>query len=86
MEIERKKQWLICVDSDGCAIDTMTIKHKRCFGPCIIRIWQLEEFEKPILELWNHLNLYSINRGLNRFCGLQRILTEIDNRYKKIEG
>ena len=86
METERKKQWLICVDSDGCAIDTMTIKHKRCFGPCVIRIWQLEEFEKPILELWNHLNLYSMNRGINRFCGLQRILTEIDNRYKKIEG
>ncbi|TGY96509.1 hypothetical protein E5329_08995 [Petralouisia muris] len=25
-------------------------------------------------------------RGINRFCGLQRILTEKDNRYKKIEG
>lgn len=29
--------FLICIDSDGCAIDTMNIKHIRCFGPCFIQ-------------------------------------------------
>ena len=26
---EKKKEYLICVDSDGCAMDTMDIKHIR---------------------------------------------------------
>ena len=29
----KQKDFLICVDSDGCAMDTMDIKHFRCFGP-----------------------------------------------------
>lgn len=29
----KKKDFLVCVDSDGCAMD---IKHFNCFGPCII--------------------------------------------------
>lgn len=81
-----KKQWLICVDSDGCAMDTMTIKHVKCFGPCIIKVWGLEEFAEPILESWNKINLYSNTRGINRFRGLQLILTEINDKYQKIEG
>ena len=33
-EFVRCKPFLLCVDSDGCAMDTMNIKHFRCFGPC----------------------------------------------------
>lgn len=29
----KTKDFLICIDSDGCAMDTMDIKHFRCFGP-----------------------------------------------------
>ena len=29
----KKHDLLVCVDSDGCAMDTMNIKHLRCFGP-----------------------------------------------------
>ena len=39
-----RKDYLICVDSDGCAIDSMDIKHVRCFGPCLIKEWDLEEW------------------------------------------
>lgn len=28
----KKKEYLVCVDSDGCAMDTMDVKHFRCFG------------------------------------------------------
>ena len=31
-EFVKKKRYLICVDSDGCAMDTMDVKHIRCFG------------------------------------------------------
>ena len=33
---QKKKDYLICVDSDGCAMDTMNIKHIKCFGPCMV--------------------------------------------------
>ena len=43
-------QFLICVDSDGCAMDTMDIKHIRCFGPCMVKEWGLEEWAQPVLS------------------------------------
>ena len=33
---QKQKDFLVCVDSDGCAMDTMDIKHFRCFGPCMV--------------------------------------------------
>lgn len=44
-EFEKKHDYLICVDSDGCAMDTMDIKHFRCFGPCMVEEWGLEQWE-----------------------------------------
>ena len=37
----KQKEYLICVDSDGCAMDTMDSKHITCFGPCLIPVWGL---------------------------------------------
>lgn len=80
------KAWLVCVDSDGCAMDTMDIKHFRCFGPCTVEEWNLQKWEKPILERWNEINLYSMTRGVNRFKGLAMALTEINRTYCPIAG
>ena len=82
----KQKDYLICVDSDGCAMDTMDIKHFRCFGPCMVEEWGLEEWATPILNRWNAINLYSGTRGINRFKGLAMALTEIDKVYRPIEG
>lgn len=81
-----KKDFLVCVDSDGCAMDTMNSKHIRCFGPCMVREWSLQAWEKPILERWNQINLTSLTRGGNRFQGLAMALREIDEKYLRIEG
>ena len=81
-----RKDYLVCVDSDGCAMDTMDIKHFRCFGPCMVEEWGLEEWAEPILNRWNTINLYSGTRGINRFKGLAMALTEIDKVYRPIEG
>lgn len=85
-EFEEKKEFLICVDSDGCAMDTMDIKHIRCFGPCMVQEWNLYEWETSILERWNEINLYTMTRGINRFKGLAKMLREIHEKYTKIEG
>ncbi len=80
------KGYLICVDSDGCAVDTMDIKHKRCFGPCLVAEWGLERWEKEILARWDEINLYSMTRGINRFKGLTMMLEEVDARFTSIDG
>ncbi len=82
----KQKEYLICVDSDGCAMDTMDIKHFRCFGPCMVEEWSLEEWKKPILDRWNEINLYTMTRGINRFKGLAMALAEIDKEYTAIAG
>lgn len=82
----KQKDFLICIDSDGCAIDTMDIKHIKCFGPCMVTEWNLEECKEPILERWNEVNLYTLTRGINRFKGLAVALIEINEKYITIEG
>lgn len=82
----KQKDYLICIDSDGCAIDTMDIKHIRCFGPCMIREWELEPWEEEVQRRWNDINLYTMTRGINRFKGLGIALSEVDAGFKSIEG
>ena len=69
-QYEKSKDFLVCVDSDGCAMDTMEIKHRKCFAPEMIKTWGLYEKEDYILNLWYDLNLYTRTRGINRFKGL----------------
>ena len=85
-EFKKAKDFLVCVDSDGCAMDTMDIKHIRCFGPCMIEVWQLQKWEEKILKRWNEINLYTITRGINRFKGLSMALSEINEQYQAIDG
>ena len=49
-EFKKSKEFLVCVDSDGCAMDTMEVKHRKCFGPKAIEIWELQGVEKKFLE------------------------------------
>lgn len=84
-EYQKKKDYLICVDSDGCAMDTMDIKHIRCFGPCMVTEWGLEEWKDAILTRWNEINLYTMTRGINRFKGLALMLREIHETYTSIQ-
>lgn len=84
-EFTKKHDFLVCVDSDGCAMDTMDIKHIRCFGPCMVDEWELDEWRDEILTRWNDINLYTMTRGINRFRGLSMALSEISQKYRKIE-
>ena len=83
---ERKHDYLVCVDSDGCVMDTMNCKHFHCFGPCMVTEWGLEEWKDEILERWNVINLFSMTRGINRFKGLAMALGEINEKYTSIVG
>ncbi len=85
-DFKKSKSFCVCVDSDGCAMDTMNIKHIRCFGPRMVDEWDLNQWREPILERWNVINLYSGTRGINRFKGLAMALGEINALYTPIAG
>lgn len=85
-EFTKTKDYLICIDSDGCVMDTMDVKHMRCFGPCLVYEWGLGEFRDEIVGLWRKVNLLSKERGVNRFSGLASVLSEIQDNYMRVEG
>lgn len=82
---KKNKHYLVCIDSDGCAIDSMNIKHINCFGPKLVEEWSLHNWRNEILDSWNYVNLYSLTRGINRFKGLLLALKEINEKYTEIE-
>ncbi len=82
----KKHDFLVCVDSDGCVMDTMNCKHFHCFGPCMVAEWGLEAWKDAILARWNVINLFSMTRGINRFKGLAMALGEIHRQYTPIRG
>lgn len=84
-DYQKKKDYLLCVDSDGSAMDTMEIKHRNCFGPCMVEEWGLQAYEEKALWIWNAISLYSIKRGVNRFIGLKLALEYINQTLTPIE-
>src|SRR5437868_601391 len=65
-----KHQFLVGIDSDGCAFDTMELKHKECFIPNFINHYELQGVSKYAREAAEFVNLYSKSRGINRFPAL----------------
>lgn len=85
-DFEKKKEYLICVDSDGCVMDSMSVKHIECFGPVMVEEWNLREYRADALRIWNEVNLYTATRAINRFKGLAIVLGRINREYCRIDG
>ncbi|NOZ64396.1 MAG: HAD family hydrolase [Caldiserica bacterium] len=79
-EMAPQKGFFIGVDSDGCAFDTMEIKHKECFIPNIIKHWELQPVSKYAREAAEFVNLYSKWRGINRFPALIMVFDLLKER------
>lgn len=77
-----KHDFFIGIDSDGCAFDTMEIKHKECFIPNIIKHWRLQAVSKYTREAAEFVNLYSKWRGINRFPSLLMVFDLLADRRK----
>ncbi len=71
---------LVGIDSDGCAFDTMELKHKECFIPQIIKHFGLQGVSKYAREVAEFVNLYSRSRGVNRFPALLETLARLRRR------
>ena len=79
------KNYAFCVDSDGCVMDTMTPKHRFCFGPEAIKMWNLMPWEKEAEKRWEEINLWQKTRGINRFQGIYRFLCEFRNKISEAD-
>ncbi len=79
-DYEKKSEYLVCIDSDGCAMDTMEVKHRECFGPQWIYTYGLGAHFEEYMKIWLDINLYSITRGINRFKGLALALQEVEKQ------
>lgn len=79
------KDFLVCIDSDGCAFDTMEIKHKECFCPAYINYFGLQPVSKYARDAWDFANLYSAFRGVNRFPVLLKALDVLRDRKEVLE-
>ncbi|MGC8643699.1 MAG: HAD family hydrolase [Isosphaeraceae bacterium] len=69
-QFPKVNDFFIGIDSDGCAFDTMEVKHKECFIPNIIKSYNLAAISKYVREAAEFVNLYSHWRGINRFPAL----------------
>ena len=69
-EMSPSKGFFIGIDSDGCAFDTMEIKQKECFCPNFVMHFGLQAVSKYAREAWEFVNLYSKDRGCNRFVAI----------------
>src|SRR5690606_18238150 len=77
---QKQHDFLIGIDSDGCAFDSMEIKHKECFIPNFIKHMGLQPISKYAREACEFTNLYSKTRGANRFPAYLRALDLLEDR------
>jgi len=79
-ELKPTQPFFVGIDSDGCAFDTMEIKHKECFIPNIINSWGLQAVSKYAREAAEFVNLYSQWRGVNRWPALVMVFDLLRER------
>ncbi|MDU0967983.1 MAG: hypothetical protein E7A62_02665 [Actinomycetaceae bacterium] len=72
--------FFVGIDSDGCAMDAMTIKHEECFTPAYIKYFDLQAASHLVRETALFVNLYSTTRGQNRWVALSRLFDLLRER------
>jgi len=89
-DFKSKHPFFVGIDSDGCAFDTMEIKHKECFIPNIIKHWDLQPVSRYARAAAEFVNLYSKWRGINRFPAVVMVFDllkewpEVQKRHARI--
>ena len=79
-KFKRTKDFLVAIDTDGCVTDNMSGKQMLIFHPQFMEFYQLWEIESYYREIAEYYNLFSVDRGCNRFIAIQLILTTLQNR------
>ncbi len=73
-----QKKFFVGIDSDGCAFNSMEVKHNDCFSVALVREYGLAAVSRQVHEAWDFVNLYSQNRGCNRFKAILFVLDHLE--------
>ncbi len=76
-EFDKKHEFFVGIDSDGCAFDTMGIKQRECFCPWLIAYFSLQPVARAARECKEFADLFSKTRGANRHKTAKRIIAEL---------
>ena len=85
-DFTKKREFLVCMDSDGCVMDTVRIKHSTVMCPELIRVFALDDHADFITAAWDEINLHTITRGISRFESVRLVFDRLKNRGIEIPG
>lgn len=85
-DFTKKREFLVCMDSDGCVMDTVRIKHCTVFCPELIRVFALEDQAEYITTAWEEINLLGITRGISRFESVVLVMERLKNHGVEVPG
>ena len=85
-DFTKKREFLVCMDSDGCVMNTVRIKHTTVMCPELIRVFALDEQADFITAAWDEINLHTITRGISRFESVRLVFDRLKNRGIEIPG
>lgn len=77
---KKTKEFLIAIDTDGCITDNMNGKQMLIFHPHFMEFYQLWGIESYFREVAEYYNLFSVDRGCNRFIAIQLTLQALQKR------
>lgn len=76
-DFTKKREFLVCMDSDGCVMDTVRIKHSTVMCPELIRVFALDDYAEFITAAWDEINLHTITRGISRFESVRLVFDRL---------
>jgi len=79
-KFRRTKDFLIAIDTDGCITDNMNGKQMLIFHPHLMEFYLLWGIESYFREVAEYYNLFSVDRGCNRFIAIQLTLNALQKR------
>lgn len=77
---KRKHDLLVAIDTDGAVVDNMNGKQMLIFHPLAMTYWNLWAIESYFREIAEFVNLYSKDRGCNRFIAMQKTFEYMPDR------
>ncbi|MBM4034039.1 MAG: HAD family hydrolase [Planctomycetes bacterium] len=72
-----RHKFFVGIDSDGCAFDTMEVKHKYCFVVAVMQAFGLAALARILRDVWDFVNLNSKSRGCNRWHALRATMEHL---------
>jgi len=76
----RTKTFLVIIDTDGCITDNMNGKQILIFHPHFMEFFNLWEIESYFREVTEYYNLFSAERGCNRFVAISLTIKALAKR------